>query len=60
MSQADQTGKGKRFHKKALKSSMEEAAKKPVKKQDPHAGAKSVIDRQKSIKKTLDQHGMRW
>jgi hypothetical protein len=60
ISQADQTGKGKRFHKKALKSSMEEAAKKPVKKQDPHAGAKSVIDRQKSIKKTLDQHGMRW
>jgi len=60
ISQADQTGKGKRFHKKALKSSMEEAAKKPVKKQDPHAGARSVIDRQKSIKKTLDQHGMRW
>ena len=60
MSQADQTGKGKRFHKKALKSSMEEAAKKPVKKQDAHVGAKSVIDRQKSIKKTLDQHGMRW
>jgi hypothetical protein len=60
MSQADQTGKGKRFHKKALKSSMEEAAKKPVKKQDPNAGARSVIDRQKSIKKTLDQHGMRW
>ena len=60
MSQADQSGKSKRFHKKALKSSMEEAAKKPVKKQDPHVGAKSVIDRQKSIKKTLDQHGMRW
>ena len=60
MSQADQSGKSKRFHKKALKSSMEEAAKKPVKKQDAHVGAKSVIDRQKSIKKTLDQHGMRW
>jgi hypothetical protein len=60
MSQADQTGKGKRFHKKALKSSMEEAAKKPVKKQDPHAGARTVIGQQKSIKKTLDQHGMRW
>jgi len=60
MSQADQTGKGKRFHKKALKSSMEEAAKKPVKKQDPHAGARSVITKQKAIKRTLDQHGMRW
>ena len=60
MSQADQTGKGKRFHKKALKSSMEEAAKKPAKKQDAHVGAKSVIDRQQSIKRTLDQHGMRW
>ena len=60
MSQADKSGKSKRFHKKALKSSMEEAAKKPVKKQDAHVGAKSVIDRQKSIKKTLDQHGMRW
>jgi hypothetical protein len=60
MSQADQTGKGKRFHKKALKSSMEEAAKKPVKKADPHAGARSVINKQKAIKRTLDQHGMRW
>ena len=60
ISQADQTGKGKRFHKKALKSSMEEAAKKPVKKADPHAGARSVINKQKAIKRTLDQHGMRW
>jgi len=60
ISQADQTGKGKRFHKKALKSSMEEAAKKPVKKADPHAGARTEINKQKAIKKTLDQHGMRW
>jgi hypothetical protein len=60
ISQADKTGKGKRFHKKALKSSMEEAAKKPVKKADPHAGARSVINKQKAIKRTLDQHGMRW
>ena len=60
ISQADQTGKGKRFHKKALKSSMEEATKKPVKKADPHAGARSVINKQKAIKRTLDQHGMRW
>jgi hypothetical protein len=60
MSQADKTGKGKRFHKKALKSSMEEATKKPVKKTDPHAGARSVINKQKAIKRTLDQYGMRW
>jgi len=60
MSQADKTGKGKRFHKKALKSSMEEATKKPVKKADPHAGARSVINKQKAIKRTLDQYGMRW
>jgi hypothetical protein len=60
ISQADQSGKGKRFHKKALKSSMEEAAKKPVKKADPHAGARAEIVKQKAIKRTLNKYGMRW
>jgi hypothetical protein len=35
-------------------------AKKPAPKADPHAGARTEIGKQKSIKRMLDKHGMRW
>lgn len=59
---SDKSGKGKRFHKKALKS-VSEAAKKPAMKttkRKVEAGAQNVVGRQKAIKKRLDQHDMRW
>ena len=62
---ADKSGKGKRFHKKALK--MVEAAmakaRKPKKKisaKSDHSGAANVIGRQSAIKHTLAKYGMRW
>lgn len=61
---ADKSGKGKRFHKKAVKS-VSEAARKPAAKPmkskpkiDP--GARNVIGQQKAIKKRLDQYGSNW
>ena len=61
---ADKSGKGKRFHKKAVKS-VSEAARKPAAKPmkskpkiDP--GARNVIGQQKAIKKRLDQYGSSW
>ena len=59
---ADKSGKGKRFHKGALKA-VEEAVgktkKKAEKKPNPHAGAANAIGRQKAIKRTIEKHGMR-
>ena len=59
---ADKSGKGKRFHKGALKA-VEEAVgktkKKAEKKPNPHAGAANEIGRQKAIKRTIEKHGMR-
>jgi hypothetical protein len=58
---ADKSGKGKRFHKKALKSVAEAVAKgKKGKKPSPHQGAANVIGKQKAIKSTLQKHDMRW
>jgi len=58
---ADKSGKGKRFHKGAIKSVEEAVAKgKKGKKPSPHQGAANVIGRQKSIKSTLQKHDMRW
>ena len=58
---ADKSGKGKRFHKKALKSVAEAVAKgKKAKKPSPHQGAANVIGKQKAIKSTLQKHDMRW
>ena len=59
---ADQSSRGKRFHKKAIKS-VEEAVKKATMKQkkpkiDP--GARHVHGQQKAIKKRLDQYGSSW
>ena len=54
---ADQSGKGTKRIKKTVK---EATTKKPVKKPSPHTGASNVIDRQKTIKDTLNKHGMRW
>ena len=59
---ADKSGKGKRFHKGALKA-VEEAVgktkKKAEKKPNPHTGAANVIARQSKIKRTIEKHGMR-
>ena len=59
---ADKSGKGKRFHKGALKA-VEEAVgktkKKAEKKPSPHTGAANVIARQSKIKRTIEKHGMR-
>ena len=61
---ADKSGKGKRFHKKAVKSVSEAARKpaaKPMKsKQKIDPGARNVIGQQKAIKKRLDQYGSSW
>jgi hypothetical protein len=58
---ADKSGKGKRFHKKALKSVEEAVAKgKKGKKPSPHQGAANVIGKQKSIKSMLQKNDMRW
>lgn len=58
---ADKSGKGKRFHKKALKSVEEAVAKgKKAKKPSPHQGAANVIGKQKAIKSRLEKHDMRW
>lgn len=61
---ADKSGKGKRFHKKAVKSVSEAARKpaaKPMKsKQKIDSGARNVIGQQKAIKKRLDQYGSSW
>ena len=58
---ADKSGKGKRFHKKALISVREAVAKgKKSKKPSPHQGAANVIGKQKAIKSTLQKHDMRW
>jgi hypothetical protein len=59
---ADKSGKGKRFHKGALKAVEEAVAKtkkKAEKKPSPHTGAANVIGRQKAIKRTIEKHGMR-
>jgi hypothetical protein len=62
---ADKSGKGKRFHKKAVK--MAEAAmakaRKPKQKtpqKSDRSGAANVIGRQSAIKHTLSKHDMRW
>jgi hypothetical protein len=62
---ADKSGKGKRFHKKAVK--MAEAAmakaRKPKQKtpqKSDRSGAANVIGRQSAIKHTLAKHDMRW
>jgi hypothetical protein len=58
---ADKSGKGKRFHKKALKSVEEAVAKgKKAKKPSTHQGAANVIGKQKAIKSRLEKHDMRW
>ena len=57
---ADKSGKGKRFHKGAMKSVEEAVAKGKKKKPSAHTGAANVIARQKSIKSTLQKHDMRW
>jgi hypothetical protein len=58
---ADKSGKGKRFHKGAIKSVEEAVAKgKKGKKPSPHQGAANVIGKQKAIKSTLQKHDMRW
>lgn len=58
---ADKSGKGKRFHKGAMKSVEEAVAKgKKAKKPSPHQGAANVIAKQKSIKSMLQKHDMRW
>ena len=58
---ADKSGKGKRFHKGAIKSVAEAVAKgKKAKKTSPHQGAANVIGKQKAIKSTLQKHDMRW
>lgn len=58
---ADKSGKGKRFHKGAIKSVEEAVAKgKKAKKPSPHQGAANVIGKQKSIKSMLQKHDMRW
>ena len=59
---SDKSGKGKRFHKKALKS-VSEAAKKPAMKtakRKVESGAQNVIGQHKAIKKRLEKHDMRW
>jgi hypothetical protein len=58
---ADKSGKGKRFHKSAIKS-VEEAVAKGKKKKKPsaHQGAANVIGRNKAIKSRLEKHDMRW
>jgi hypothetical protein len=58
---ADKSGKGKRFHKGAIKSVAEAVAKvKKAKKPSPHQGAANVIGKQKAIKSRLEKHNMRW
>jgi hypothetical protein len=58
---ADKSGKGKRFHKGAIKSVEEAVAKgKKSKKPSPHQGAANVIGKQKAIKSALQKHDMRW
>jgi hypothetical protein len=58
---ADKSSKGKRFHKKALKSVAEAVAKgKKGKKPSPHQGAANVIGKQKAIKSRLEKNDMRW
>lgn len=44
----------------AVKEEAAAKAKKPAPKADPHAGARTEIGKQKSIKRMLDKHGMRW
>ena len=59
---SDKSGKGKRFHKKALKS-VSEAAKKPAMKttkRKVEPGAQNVVGQQRAIKKRLEKHDMRW
>lgn len=56
---ADKSGKGKRFHKGAMKS-VDEAVAKGKKKPSPRQGAANVIGRQKAIKSRLEKHDMRW
>jgi hypothetical protein len=48
-----------RAKKKTVKEEANKA-KKPAPKADPHAGARTEIGKQKSIKRMLDKHGMRW
>jgi len=58
---ADKSGKGKRFHKGAIKSVEEAVAKaKKAKKPSPRQGAANVIGRQKAIKSRLEKNDMRW
>jgi len=57
---ADKSGKGKRFHKGAIKSVEEAVAKGKKKKPSTHQGAANVIARQKSIKSRLEKNDMRW
>lgn len=60
---ADKSGKGKRFHKKAVKSVSEAARKpavKPAAKPKIDPGARHVHGQQKAIKKRLDQYGSSW
>jgi hypothetical protein len=58
---ADKSGKGKRFHKGAIKSVAEAVAKgKKPKKPSTHQGAANVISKQKAIKSRLEKHDMRW
>ena len=58
---ADKSGKGKRFHKGAIKSVAEAVAKgKKAKKPSTHQGAANVIGKQKAIKSRLEKHDMRW
>ena len=57
---ADKSGKGKRFHKGAIKSVEEAVAKGKKKKPSPHQGAANVIGKNKAIKSRLEKHNMRW
>jgi hypothetical protein len=58
---ADKSGKGKRFHKGAIKSVAEAVAKgKKGKKPSTHQGAANVIGKQKAIKSRLEKNDMRW
>jgi hypothetical protein len=58
---ADKSGKGKRFHKGAIKSVAEAVAKgKKPKKPSTHQGAANVIGKQKAIKSRLEKNDMRW
>jgi len=56
---ADKSGKGKRFHKGAIKSVEEAVAKGKKKKPSTHQGAANVIARQSKIKRTIEKQGMR-